>query len=363
MCELPFIPLFTSDYLGKTHPGLTLEQHGAYLLLLMFSWQRPTCALPDDNAWLAGRLGIHGNRWRHLRKTVLERFFKQDESGEFFSPRLRKERENASKTRRNAVEKAEKRWSRSKENNDLAENRHMPLTHTHTKEERKKDTSYPSPRARDDGSEDLFGAGKQAPASPAERGLPRTELVDRPTSPINASPSPTAAVPQGKAEPGGISESKKVPPRAARTDSDATVAPPPDTAVGCGVPKRRRSKDKPPADTAESDEFWRAYPRHDDKYRFRFAFAEALKKASAAELIAGAKHYAATRAGEDPKWTKLAVNWLREERWLDEPAPARVVDQEGNPVTSNRVNGHRMGAGEVNIERHRQMLREMGAIR
>jgi len=45
------------------------------------------------------------------------------------------------------------------------------------------------------------------------------------SQPIIASPSPTAAVPQGKAEPGGISESKKVPPRAARTDSDATVAP------------------------------------------------------------------------------------------------------------------------------------------
>jgi len=128
MCELPSFPLFVSDYLGKTHPHLTLEQHGTYLLLLMFSWQRPTCALPDDDRWLAKRLDIQLRTWRPLRKTVLEPFFKQDEKGEWFSQRLRKEREYVSKIRRKSSENSLKRWSVSKENNDLAENRHMHVT-------------------------------------------------------------------------------------------------------------------------------------------------------------------------------------------------------------------------------------------
>src|SRR5258708_38692128 len=177
MCEFPSFPLFVSDYLGKTHPHLTLEQHGTYLLLLMFSWQRPTCALPDDDRWLAKRLDIQLRTWRPLRKTVLEQFFKQDEKGEWFSQRLRKEREYVSKIRRKSSENSLKRWSVSKENNDLAENRHMHPTPPHPKEEER---------------EDLFGAGKQAPASPAGRGSATTEFAEGPTSPPEASPSPSS---------------------------------------------------------------------------------------------------------------------------------------------------------------------------
>ncbi|SRR6266478_1399590 len=360
MCELPSFPLFVSDYLGKTHPHLTLEQHGTYLLLLMFSWQRPTCALPDDDRWLAKRLDIQLRTWRPLRKTVLEPFFKQDEKGEWFSQRLRKEREYVSKIRRKSSENSLKRWSQTKENNDLAESRHMHPTAPHPKEEEREPASQ-TLSARDDHDASLRSKEKQAPASPAERGSARTESADRPTSPPEASPNGRSRKEEEAA--GRISENKKVPPRAARTDSDATVAPPPVAAAGCAAPKRRRTKPAPPADTPESEEFWRAYPRHDDKYRFRFAFAEALKKASVAELIANAKHYAAKRAGEDPKWTKLAVNWLREERWTDEAAPEPTmrlfdVHEGGAP----RTDGRRMSKGDENIARNVENCRRMGLI-
>jgi len=136
---------------------------------------------------------------------------------------------------------------------------------------------------------------------------------------------------------------------------------PPDTAAGGAASKRRRSKPTPPPDTPESEEFWRAYPCRDDKYRFRFAFAEALKKASAAELIAGARRYAAKRAGEDPKWTKLAVNWLREERWLDEPAPARVIELNGGqPDAPHRANGRRLNPHDEAIRRQNEMCERVG---
>jgi uncharacterized protein YdaU (DUF1376 family) len=136
MVDRPYFPFFVSDYLGKTHPGLTLEQHGCLVLLLAFSWQRPNCSLPDDDSWLATRLNIHGDKWRTLRKTVLERFFERDENGDFYSKRLRKESDFSSKSHRKAVEKVEKRWSKSKENNDIAENRHMPPHHTAPQERR-----------------------------------------------------------------------------------------------------------------------------------------------------------------------------------------------------------------------------------
>jgi hypothetical protein len=230
------------------------------------------------------------------------------------------------------------------------------------KKNQKKESASQTLRARDEGSRDLFGAGKQAPPSAAERGLARTEFAEGPTSPPEASPVARSRKEEEAASGsrGGISESKKVPPRAARTDSDATVAPPTDNAAGCAVPKRR-SKPKPPPDTPETEEFWRAYPRHDGKQDFKFAFAEALKKTTAAELIAAAKRYAASRASEDPKWTLYASTWLNKERWTDEPAPdptMRLFDvhEGGAPRTDVR----RLNQCDSKIASFRENCRKMG---
>jgi hypothetical protein len=164
---------------------------------------------------------------------------------------------------------------------------------------------------------------------------------------------------------------------AAPPRENATVVLPPAAAAGCGVSdglksepiserpvntataarrksasSSKHSKRQPPPDTPESEEFWREFPCHDDKYRFKFAFAEALKKASAAQLIAGAQRYATKRAGEDPRWTKLAVNWLREERWTDEPAPQQremPFSINGGAGRPERLNAHDQNAHD-NIE-------------
>jgi hypothetical protein len=77
---------------------------------------------------------------------------------------------------------------------------------------------------------------------------------------------------------------------------------------------------------AEFETFWSAYPRKDGYGAARLAYAAALKRAPAAELLAGAKRYAKAKSGEDLKFTKIPKNWLNEDGWRDELAkPSNVA--------------------------------------
>lgn len=64
------------------------------------------------------------------------------------------------------------------------------------------------------------------------------------------------------------------------------------------------------------DEFWEIYPKKVAKGAARKAFRHANARASSAEIIAGAKRYAASKP--DPKFTAHAASWLNADRWLDE---------------------------------------------
>jgi hypothetical protein len=63
--------------------------------------------------------------------------------------------------------------------------------------------------------------------------------------------------------------------------------------------------------------FWAAYPRKVGKGAALKAYRHALKRASHAEIAAGAKRYAASKP--DPQYTAHASTWLNADRWLDEP--------------------------------------------
>jgi uncharacterized protein YdaU (DUF1376 family) len=65
------MPLYVADYQRKT-TRLTLEQHGAYLLLIMDYWVNG--APPDDDAVLAAIIRSSPAVWRRLRP-VLAQFF------------------------------------------------------------------------------------------------------------------------------------------------------------------------------------------------------------------------------------------------------------------------------------------------
>jgi uncharacterized protein YdaU (DUF1376 family) len=74
VADFPALPLFTDAYLGDTmHLGL--EEHGAYLKLLMIAWRSPDCALPDDDRRLANMLGVPLKRWCEVLRPVIAPFW------------------------------------------------------------------------------------------------------------------------------------------------------------------------------------------------------------------------------------------------------------------------------------------------
>ena len=64
-----YIPLFVEDYLGATIE-LSLEEHGAYFLLLLAAWRQDDCALPDDDRKLARICRVSMRRWKAIRPTM-----------------------------------------------------------------------------------------------------------------------------------------------------------------------------------------------------------------------------------------------------------------------------------------------------
>jgi hypothetical protein len=72
------------------------------------------------------------------------------------------------------------------------------------------------------------------------------------------------------------------------------------------------------------EDFWPLYPRHVGKADAEAAFSKALTRAPLADILAGARRYAAERAGEDQKYTAYPASWLNGDRWADEPTPKRV---------------------------------------
>jgi hypothetical protein len=86
--------------------------------------------------------------------------------------------------------------------------------------------------------------------------------------------------------------------------------------------------------TEAFEKFWRIYPKRVAKEAARKAFAKAVKDSVDPEvIIAGAKRYAITRGGQDPKYTKHPATWLNAGCWQDEPDGAVVIDGiTGEPV-------------------------------
>jgi hypothetical protein len=117
-------------------------------------------------------------------------------------------------------------------------------------------------------------------------------------------------------------------------------SPPPEAKEADGSKEETKQADA--AIDAAFERFWRVYPKHMAKLDAIKAFAKAIKDGADAEvIIAGAARYATARSGQDEKYTKLAGNWLRDGRWLDEPAAAAggttTIDQDGNVVSPPRA--------------------------
>jgi hypothetical protein len=108
------------------------------------------------------------------------------------------------------------------------------------------------------------------------------------------------------------------PPSPPMINNSTPPTPSPDLAKAKSIPQN-------PPENPLFEEFWRVYPRKVEKGVARKAWRNAVKRATAEEIIAGAKRYAALKL--DLEFTKHPGPWLNADRWLDEGQ--KVVDFSG----------------------------------
>lgn len=77
MATAPIMPFYTDAYLADTH-HLSTEQHGAYLLLLLYCWRHNGVGLPHDDAKLARIARLSLRRWLRMREALLPFFELRD---------------------------------------------------------------------------------------------------------------------------------------------------------------------------------------------------------------------------------------------------------------------------------------------
>ena len=110
------------------------------------------------------------------------------------------------------------------------------------------------------------------------------------------------------------------------TPSDALIDVPVSQELTVAAPKApaKAKKSKKRNDYPDDfEEFWRIYPRHEDKKKAFKVWQTALKNgATAGEIIAGAARYAQYRAGEPEQYTKHPSTWLNGDCWENEYSTA-----------------------------------------
>lgn len=133
MSAPPWMQLNWIDYFELTE-DLTLEQHGAYLLLLGIAWRRGG-ALPGDLASIRRLLAtraelMHGRTFKAVVPRVIERFFRLKD-GVYRSAKLDFELEKVAKFSRKQAEAASKRWADPKDFNQLSNATALPAGARH----------------------------------------------------------------------------------------------------------------------------------------------------------------------------------------------------------------------------------------
>ncbi len=116
MKRLFSLPFLVENYLADTE-HLTLEEHGAYCLLLFHMW-REQGSLPDDPDYLARKLRIHKNKWLALRSRLLPflQFYGPESGQRMTQKRLQEQYNYAANNHARAASKASKaattKWER-----------------------------------------------------------------------------------------------------------------------------------------------------------------------------------------------------------------------------------------------------------
>lgn len=112
--------------------------------------------------------------------------------------------------------------------------------------------------------------------------------------------------------------------------------------------KPARSKPLLNGHLKEFDEFWAVYPNRVDKADAQKAYVKALNRASPDQILAGAKAYAKSRAGQDKTFTRGPARWLNADSWLNELPLAAAAP--ANPALAEAMEAerrHRLEHGEI----------------
>jgi quinol monooxygenase YgiN len=93
----------------------------------------------------------------------------------------------------------------------------------------------------------------------------------------------------------------------------------------------------------EFEIWWGAYPKKVGEKPAQKIYARIIKKrrATHAELLAGATQYSTEQAGNEQKYIKEAKNWLSGEHWKDEPATQHHRKSETRSRADSAVDGMR----------------------
>jgi len=87
--------------------------------------------------------------------------------------------------------------------------------------------------------------------------------------------------------------------------------------------------------------FWSAVPLKVGKAVAEKAYEKALKQTTHEKIMAAMQAYAATRVGQDHKYTKHPASWLNAGRWDDVAAPVPKKDPEPGDYRINKHTGKR----------------------
>ena len=118
MGDLAYFPFYPERWLADPKVRqLTLEERGAYheLMAGMWTYESGTCALPNDDGFLARFLGVSVRKWKSLRRALIDGSSSPIHTSEdgmwVFSPLLQEQHAKATQKSASSAASASRRWS------------------------------------------------------------------------------------------------------------------------------------------------------------------------------------------------------------------------------------------------------------
>lgn len=93
---------------------LTDAEHGIYLRLMIIQWNCPTCRMPNENTWIARKMGRSVQSIENEVRPVLQRFFKSDGNW-VWQKKLLDEFERLVRMSKRGTDANKSRWGKKKD--------------------------------------------------------------------------------------------------------------------------------------------------------------------------------------------------------------------------------------------------------